>query len=72
MDLFIYFPFLIHSVYPQLRHVVIIIFSSIRLSPLFKNLQNKTNFTDMEIMFDTGVTVSLAEGIIDDTCFVLS
>ena len=49
---------------PQLRPVVIIIFTHVLLS---KILQNKTMF-QMEIKFATIITMDLAEGILDNSC----
>ena len=62
---------LIHSADPQSRPVVIIIFGHVvrpfvRPSPLFKSRKTKQQKT----MFATGVTLGLAEWIIDDTCLV--
>ena len=62
---------LIHSANPKLRQVGIIVFAhvvrtSVRPSPLFKFRKTKQQKT----MFATGVTVGLAEWIVDDTCLV--
>ena len=66
----------IYSANPQSRPVVIIIFahvvrpfvrSSVRPSPLFRSSKTKQQKT----MVATGVTMGLAEWIIDDTCLVV-
>ena len=60
---------LIHSANPKSRPVGIIVFTrclSVRPSPLFKSRKTKLQKT----MFTTGVTMGLAEWIIDDTCLV--
>ena len=59
---------LIRSANPQSRPVGIIAFAHVvRPSPLFKSSKTKQQKT----MVTTGVTVSLAKWIIDDTCLVL-
>ena len=62
---------LIHSANTKSRQVGIIVFAhvvlpSLRPSPLFKSRKTKQQKT----MFATGVTMGLAEWIIDDTCLV--
>ena len=62
---------LIHSANPKSRPVGIIVFAHVvrpsdRPSPLFKSRKTKQQKT----MFATGVTMGLAEWIIDDTCLV--
>ena len=59
---------LIHSADPQTRPVVIIIFAQISVCT-FQNIAKQTK-RRVKIMNTTGGTVGLAEGIIDDTCFV--
>ena len=64
---------LIHSANPKSWPVGIIVFahvvrtSSVRPSPLFKSRKTEQQKT----MFATGVTMGLAEWIIDDTCLVV-
>ena len=59
---------LIHSANPQSRPVGIIVFAHVvRPSPLFKSRKTKQQKT----IFATGVTMGLAEWIIDDTCLVV-
>ena len=59
---------LIHSANPKLRPVGIIVFAHVvRPSPLFKSRKTKQRRT----MFAIGVTMGLAEWIIDDTCLCL-
>ena len=66
------FVFFIHSANPKSRPVGIIVFAhvvrpSVRPSTLFKSSKTKQQKT----MFATGVTMGLAELIIDDTCLVV-
>ena len=60
---------LIHSANPKSRQLGIIVFArtcpSVCPSPLFKSSKKQ-----QKTMFATGVTMGLAEWIIDDTCFV--
>ena len=62
---------LIHSANPQSRPVGIIVFAhvvrpSVRSSPLFKSSKTK----QQETIFATGVSVGLAEWIVDDYSLV--
>ena len=58
---------LIHSANPKSRPVGIIVFAHVvRPSKHFKSIKTKQQKT----MFATGVTMGLAEWIIDDTCLV--
>ena len=57
---------LIHSANPKSRPVGIIVFVHV-VRPHFSNLE-KTK--QQKTMFATGVTMDLAEWIIDDTCLV--
>ena len=59
---------LIHSADPHIRPVVITVSAHVSVHA-FQNIA-KQNKLQVNIMIATGVTVCLAEGIIDDTCLV--
>ena len=72
---FVFWPLqfkLIHSADLQTRTVVIIIFGQISVRPSVPSFQISKNKSCVKIMITTGGIVGLAEGIIDDTCFVES
>ena len=65
--------FLIYLADPQLRKVVIIVFTCVVRTSVttFQNLAKQNKF-QAKTMFTTGETVGLAEWIIDDTCQSMS
>ena len=62
---------LIHSAHPQSRQVVITIFTEVVRTCVRSHFsKSRKNKTKVKILIATGVTVGLAEWIIDDNCLV--